>query len=566
MFMQRPRDNFNGERPIGAGGKDMPSWSDTLKGEKNLRWNNIQDNDGHESSNSEEETIKLPTNPAINRLLQQKGGQITFLDVAVFVTEQLEYKYESEREEFRFLRDCLQAGRHQTQVPCGLRHTQEKHLRTVRKSFADPTGNRWNVPYIRGAMRAIRSTDLGHPGGPDYKDPHDIANRAHKTNADATQEDIVEKVNKQLQSTCPWMGEPVPRFPPCEINPAMISSLEKVLKTDFHLWSFDVFVFEKLSQGRPLQFIGWEAFCRGSCFSEFSIEPVKVGAFFREVEKLYLTKEGTPYHNNLHAADVTQTLHALIVSTGMQKFFDPMDIMGLMLAAVIHDAGHDGRTNSFHVNLQDNLALTYNDKSVLENFHLSQGFKLLANQQDTNFLQALPIEQIKILRREVISVVLATDMAHHFDGLSDFTKLTRKCGQTPSTWHEEEHTMERLRAMVLHTADLANPTKGLRIACEWSERCLMEFFQQGDEERNLGLPISPMCDRFTVNIPGSQIGFIDFVVQPSYNALALISPRVEELCCKGIRVVKDMWIRRKELALEEQRHAEALARLNSRQQ
>ena len=62
----------------------------------------------------------------------------------------------------------------------------------------------------------------------------------------------------------------------------------------------------------------------------------------------------------------------------------------------------------------------------------------------------------------------------------------------------------------------------------WTDRCLDEFFEQGDKERNMGVPISPNCDRNTVKRPDSQIGFIKFVVKPAFEVLGDIIPAVKE--------------------------------------
>lgn len=42
-----------------------------------------------------------------------------------------------------------------------------------------------------------------------------------------------------------------------------------------------------------------------------------------------------------------------------------------------------------------------------------------------------------------------------------------------------------------------------------------EFFRQGDKENALGLPFSPLCDRNNTLVAESQIGFIEFIVEPS---------------------------------------------------
>lgn len=50
---------------------------------------------------------------------------------------------------------------------------------------------------------------------------------------------------------------------------------------------------------------------------------------------------------------------------------------------------------------------------------------------------------------------------------------------------------------------------------EWSMRVTVEFFLQGDEEKRLGLPVSPLCDRDQgAQLYTSQAGFLTYVVMP----------------------------------------------------
>jgi hypothetical protein len=47
-----------------------------------------------------------------------------------------------------------------------------------------------------------------------------------------------------------------------------------------------------------------------------------------------------------------------------------------------------------------------------------------------------------------------------------------------------------------------------------------EWWNQGDQEYAAGLPISPFMDRGNPNVAvSSQVGFIDFIVQPLYDAV-----------------------------------------------
>merc|ERR1711957_713069 len=176
----------------------------------------------------------------------------------------------------------------------------------------------------------------------------------------------------------------------------------------------------------------------------------------------------------------------------------------------------------------------------------SEAFKLLVQHSDTNFLEGLAKEQLRTLRKEVISMVLATDMANHFSEVGSFNKLTEQCGKVPALWHEDEASMDVFRCMVLHASDISNPAKTFYLASQWSERCLKEFFVQGDAEKRLGLPVSPMCDRVTTNVPGSQLGFIDFIVQPTFVAWLSILPQIREVALTGIALNRELWKRRQD--------------------
>ena len=45
-----------------------------------------------------------------------------------------------------------------------------------------------------------------------------------------------------------------------------------------------------------------------------------------------------------------------------------------------------------------------------------------------------------------------------------------------------------------------------------------EFYKQGDEERRLGLPISPFMDREAPKLAQCQKGFLEFICLPLYEA------------------------------------------------
>ena len=79
-----------------------------------------------------------------------------------------------------------------------------------------------------------------------------------------------------------------------------------------------------------------------------------------------------------------------------------------MFAAIfsssIHDVDHPGVTNQYLVNTGSELALMYNDESVLENHHLAVAFKLL-QRADCDILARLGAKQRQTFRKMVIDMV-----------------------------------------------------------------------------------------------------------------------------------------------------------------
>lgn len=61
-------------------------------------------------------------------------------------------------------------------------------------------------------------------------------------------------------------------------------------------------------------------------------------------------------------------------------------------------------------------------------------------------------------------------------------------------------------SLVLHCCDISHPAKRWDLHRQWTARLLEEFFRQGDKERDLGLPFSPLCDRNNTLVAESQIG------------------------------------------------------------
>lgn len=73
------------------------------------------------------------------------------------------------------------------------------------------------------------------------------------------------------------------------------------------------------------------------------------------------TYNKNPYHNAMHAADVTQSVMCMLVEDGVDQFLPPLELFCVIISCCIHDVGHFGVNNDFLVKTQHAEAFTYND-------------------------------------------------------------------------------------------------------------------------------------------------------------------------------------------------------------
>ena len=300
---------------------------------------------------------------------------------------------------------------------------------------------------------------------------------------------------------------------------------------------FDIFVLDELMNEKASVIIGSEILKRIDLVKSGVIDIPILRNFLVKVVDSY-SRQNAIYHNDLHAADVMQTLFTMIMRGDLQakmKLGD-LDKFAMLVGAICHDLKHTGQNNTFHINTRSKIAMRYNDISVLENFHIAQTFKLLSQDQ-YNILKHFKPEEYRILRRRMIEGIISTDMANHQKVLSatkakietykinkgaNFTKIFDV--ETAKLFDAQQCILN----MCLHTADISNPAKPSKISEGWTAKVYEEFFRQGDMEKKLNMQVSLMCDRETTSINKALIGFINFVVKPTIDILVNLIPEVSE--------------------------------------
>jgi hypothetical protein len=252
--------------------------------------------------------------------------------------------------------------------------------------------------------------------------------------------------------------------------------------------------------------------------------------FTAKIEQI-MNRNNNPYHGFYHLIDVTQACFVFIDDFECSIFFDDVNMFSIIVGSLIHDLDHPGTTNAYQVNRQSSLAIVYNDNSVLENHHCAIAFQIFKD-PNTNIFCGIDSTVSKRVRKEVIEIVLCTDIAVHFSMLPELETCIQKNELNVSIAKSLEvakvlQSKDKLMLMksVLHASDISNPLRLWNSCKKWSDLVMQEFFAQGDREKAEGLPVSMNMDRDTTFQDEMSLNFIDFIVAPLYYIMIQFIPK-----------------------------------------
>jgi len=128
----------------------------------------------------------------------------------------------------------------------------------------------------------------------------------------------------------------------------------------------------------------------------------------------------------------------------------------------------------------------------------------------------------------------------NFDGASDPTASSLE-------------TSDRLliAKILLHCADISNPTRTWEVTQYWQYLVVEEFFSQGDSEKENGWDISANMDRDNTKIEELSLNFIDFIVAPLFFAMHTFLKKAESPCVL-MAINRRKWNERLQLGNQEE--------------
>ena len=292
---------------------------------------------------------------------------------------------------------------------------------------------------------------------------------------------------------------------------------------------FDIFELKQIvGQNNVLPVMGGVILEAFGLKNEKIINVNKLEAFLNSVSSQYLPT--TLYHNNMHGADVCQSVCLYFLNSNAEKILQTtvLDLLSILIASLGHDLGHPGLNNNFHINARTDLALTYNDSSCLENFHCSKLFNIL-KKDETNIFEVLSVDEFKDIRKRMISEILATDMFFHKKIIETTKSKAHQIKQDKFEFinNDKDSIKAEQQSFLdyfIHAADLGHNSKLFKISIKWVELLSKEFWLQGDKEKSLGISVSFLCDRLNTNVPKGQVNFLTAFILPTFGLMTSMFP------------------------------------------
>uniref|UniRef100_A0A8C6U5T6 3',5'-cyclic-AMP phosphodiesterase n=1 Tax=Neogobius melanostomus TaxID=47308 RepID=A0A8C6U5T6_9GOBI len=259
-------------------------------------------------------------------------------------------------------------------------------------------------------------------------------------------------------------------------------------------WNFDIFLFDRLTNGNSLVTLMCHLFNVYDLVHHFQLDMVKLHRFLGMVQEDYHSQN--PYHNAVHAADVTQAMYCYLKEAKLAEQLSPLDIFLGLMAAAAHDVDHPGVNQPFLIKTQHHLASLYQNTSVLESHHWRSTVGML---RESGLLSHLPPDMSQDIEQQLGSLILATDISRQNEFLLSFREhLDNQSLDLQLASHRHF-----ILQIALKCADVCNPCRVWELSRQWSDRVCEEFYRQGDLERKFDLEISPLCDQQTDSVPMS---------------------------------------------------------------
>ncbi|XP_071801012.1 cAMP and cAMP-inhibited cGMP 3',5'-cyclic phosphodiesterase 10A-like [Asterias amurensis] len=254
--------------------------------------------------------------------------------------------------------------------------------------------------------------------------------------------------------------------------------------------------------------------CGQDCFDLDTL-----AGFLLTVKKWY---RPNPFHNFPHAFNVAHCMYALLIKT--PRVFTNLECQAMFVAAICHDIDHRALSNPFLQKSDSPLADLYTSP-IMENHHFQMTMNVLQH-PGANIFARLPVNTYKQVVGLIQHCILSTDLMSFFGNRQEVAKLLLSQSlDLNNTAHKT-----KVQALMMTACDLCATAKLWPNQRDCVDTLYMEFYAQGDKEKEQGMQPLEMMDRDKRDsLAQQQIGFLTNVAMPCFSTLSEVIPTAKFL-------------------------------------
>ena len=322
------------------------------------------------------------------------------------------------------------------------------------------------------------------------------------------------------------------------------SSCEQVCELkDLRRWDFDPFSVRDANLKTYAELI----FRDFDLLDKFDIDIKKLRNLITSAHALY--HADNPFHNFQHGFSVLHITY-LTLRSGPAAYLTSLDILGVLVAALCHDLDHPGNNNAFEVATMSELALAHSNDSVLENHHSCMTHQLL-NASESDICENMCAHDRAEVLAMVTDIIMATDMSVHFGHVKRL-EMSSTC--SPLFDSDDSNSRRALLEHIVHAADISGQALSPELSRTWGDRCIAEFRNQCEKEKELLLPVTSFMDGLEDELQRMKLqhGFVGNIVIPLWRALSNCFPSLSHMTAQAqanhdyyarrIHILLDTWV------------------------
>jgi hypothetical protein len=225
---------------------------------------------------------------------------------------------------------------------------------------------------------------------------------------------------------------------------------------------------------------------------------------------------GAAFHNWQHAVDTTQFVYSCVVRGRLKRYFRPVQIAALLLAALCHDIGHEGLSTAYHIKAESPLLCAFGPQSTLERYHAQLAAEILERSPLVNVVDT------PAFWRMFVNCIVATDMSRHFEFVEMATPVVKKF-----SYADELHQFA-LAQLIIKCGNFANTVRPFDVAVRFAEALKKEYEYQAGEEQRIGVELTKFGEDDGMELWEIETAFYGAIVQPTLKLLAQFAPDLRD--------------------------------------